>query len=153
MSLDKQTLSYPCQRARPPVESVEVGYTFEHHQEEMAIQGTFQQLRPTLSIYPKYMYLGQYILLTAFVLNFEWVCFTRPGPGLFNRGFEMIVRVFDMTELLYIHNVFGQTGLSKQCKPRSDAAECGVWSGSTMFVTHPAILYTFIGSRMELLKF
>ena len=32
--------------------------------------------------------------------------------------------------------MFGQTGLSKQCRPRSDAAECGIWSGSILFATH-----------------
>ena len=28
-------------------------------------------------------------------------------------------------------------GLSKQCRPRSDAADCSIWSGSTLFATHP----------------
>ena len=28
---------------------------------------------------------------------------------------------------------------SKQCRPRSDAAERGVWSGSTLFAIHPTI--------------
>ena len=30
-------------------------------------------------------------------------------------------------------------GLSKLCRPRSDAAGCSIWSGSTLFATHPAI--------------
>ena len=32
--------------------------------------------------------------------------------------------------------VFGQTGLSKQCRARSEAAEFGFLSGSTLFATH-----------------
>ena len=34
-----------------------------------------------------------------------------------------------------------QIGLSKQCRPNSDATELSVWSGSTLFAAHPA---TFI---------
>ena len=33
-----------------------------------------------------------------------------------------------------------QTGLSKQCRPRSDATEHGIWSGSTLFAT-PSKIY------------
>ena len=58
----------------------------------------------------------------------------------------------DLIILPYLLYVFGQTVLSKQCRPRSDAAERGVWSGSTLFATHPAILHTFTGSKMDLLK-
>ena len=29
---------------------------------------------------------------------------------------------------------------SKQCKPRSDAAECGIWSGSPLFANSSTIL-------------
>ena len=29
-------------------------------------------------------------------------------------------------------------GLCKQCRPLPDATERGVWSGSALFVTHPA---------------
>ena len=32
-----------------------------------------------------------------------------------------------------------RTNLNKQLRPRSDAAERGVWSESTLFATHPAI--------------
>ena len=31
------------------------------------------------------------------------------------------------------------TCLNKQCRPRSDMAECGVCSESTLFATHPAV--------------
>ena len=33
-------------------------------------------------------------------------------------------------------------GLSKQCRSWSDATERGVWSGSALFATHPAVLDT-----------
>ena len=56
---------------------------------------------------------------------------------------------FDYNIVLY---EFGQTGLSKQCRPGSDTTEHGVWSGSTLFATHPAILHTFTGIKMDLLK-
>ena len=36
-------------------------------------------------------------------------------------------------------------GLCKQCRPRSDAAECGVWSGSIPFAIHTAIFFTHQG--------
>ena len=41
--------------------------------------------------------------------------------------------------LPYLPYVFGQTGLSKQSRPKWDTAECGFSSGSTLFVTHQAI--------------
>ena len=58
-----------------------------------------------------------------------------------------LLRGFDFIMLPYLFYVFGQTGLSKQCCSRSDAADCGVWSG---FATHPAILHTFTSSKMDL---
>ena len=54
--------------------------------------------------------------------------------------------------LPYLLYIFGQTGLSKQCRRRSDAAERGVWSGSILFATHTAILHIFTGSKIDLLK-
>ena len=39
-----------------------------------------------------------------------------------------------------------------QSRPRSDIAEHCVWSGLTLFATHPAILDTLTDSRMNLLK-
>ena len=42
--------------------------------------------------------------------------------------------------------------MSKQCRPWSDAAERGVWSGSTLFATHPTILDTSSDSIMNLFK-
>ena len=58
----------------------------------------------------------------------------------------------DLIKLSYFFYVFGQTGLSKQCRLRSDAAECGIWSGSTLFATDTAILHIFVSSKMDLLK-
>ena len=53
------------------------------------------------------------------------------------------------TYLLY---VFRKTRLSKQCRPRSEATDRGVWSGSTLFAILPAILQIFLGIQMDLLK-
>ena len=39
--------------------------------------------------------------------------------------------------LPYLPLVFRQTGPNKHCRPKSDAAQCTVSSGFTMFVTHP----------------
>ena len=47
--------------------------------------------------------------------------------------------------LPYLLRVFGQTGLSKQSRPRWDAAKCGISSGSTLFATQPAIFRQNIG--------
>ena len=64
-------------------------------------------------------------------------------PGGFLMGFDLII-------LPYLLYVFGQIGLSKQCRPKSDAEERGVRSGSTPFTTYLAILHTFTGSKMDL---
>ena len=37
-----------------------------------------------------------------------------------------------------LHKVLEQTGLSKQYKPRSDAAFCSIWFGSILFANQPA---------------
>ena len=66
-------------------------------------------------------------------------------PEWFLRGFDLII-------LPYLPYVLGQTGLYKQCRPRSDAAECSIWSGTTLFVTHPAISHAVIDSKMDVLK-
>ena len=58
----------------------------------------------------------------------------------------------DSIELLSLLYVLGQTDLSKQCWPRSDAAELGVRSGSTLFATSSAILHTLTCNKTNLLK-
>ena len=58
---------------------------------------------------------------------------------------------FRFDQIAVLLYVFGKTSLSKQRRPRSDAAICGIWSRSTLFATHPVILYTFIGRQMDLL--
>ena len=63
-------------------------------------------------------------------------CVKQGRSRMISKGFNLIT----LPQLLY---VFGQTGLSKQCRPRSDATERGVWSGSALFATHPAILHSF----------
>ena len=51
--------------------------------------------------------------------------------------FLLVVDIFSGEP--YLQYVFGQTGLSNQCRSRWDAAECGISSGSTLFDTHPQI--------------
>ena len=48
----------------------------------------------------------------------------------------------------YLPYIFGQTGLSKQCRSRD-----AVSSGSTLFATHPAVFNTISGSKLYLFKF
>ena len=40
---------------------------------------------------------------------------------------------------IYLSLVLGQSGLSKYCRPRSDAAECSILSESTLFATYLAV--------------
>ena len=54
----------------------------------------------------------------------------------------------DLIKLPYLLYVFGQIDINKQGRPRSDAAEHGVCSGSTLLATHSAILYTLTGSKL-----
>ena len=74
----------------------------------------------------------------------------------YNRaGFRMISEGgggVDLIQLLFLLYIFEKTGLSNQCWPRSNAAERGVWSGSTLFATHPAVLQKQSVSKMDLLK-
>ena len=58
------------------------------------------------------------------------ICPTFDVPCGENKGFCV---------LLYLPKVFRQTSLSKQYRPRSDATECGIWSGPALFATHPTI--------------
>ena len=62
----------------------------------------------------------------------------------------MISEGFDYNKLPYLPYVFIQRGLRKHCRPRSNAASHGL--GSKLFAIHPAILYTYTGSKMDLLK-
>ena len=64
-------------------------------------------------------------------------------------GSRRVSKGLDFFKLPYVLYVFIQTSLSKQCRPRSNAAEHGVWSHSTLFTTQPAILHTFTGSNMD----
>ena len=45
----------------------------------------------------------------------------------------------------YLPDDFNETVLSKQFRPRSDAAKCGIWSGSTLIATYPAVCNTVTG--------
>ena len=65
----------------------------------------------------------------------------------------MISEGFDLIKLFNSLYVFVQTGLSKQCRLRLDAAERDISSGSTLFATHlNKTLFTFTDGKMGLLK-
>ena len=53
--------------------------------------------------------------------------------------FQHILSCSEFAIIVYTVYVFGQTDLSKLCRPRRDATDRGVSSGSTLFATHPAI--------------
>ena len=43
-------------------------------------------------------------------------------------------------KLIIFYQSFGtDRSQSKHCRPRSDATECGIWSGPTLLATHPAV--------------
>ena len=48
--------------------------------------------------------------------------------------------------------IIGRIDLRRQCRTRSDTAECGIFSVFILFATHPAILHIFTGSETGLLK-
>ena len=79
---------------------------------------------------------------------------TQLGGGRGGGGgdFKFFLRVFDLIKLQYFLYVFGKISLRKQCRPRPDAAERGVWSGSTLYATHQAIVYTFICCKMDFIE-
>ena len=64
----------------------------------------------------------------------------------------MVSEEVDVIKLPYLLYVLGQIGLSKQCRPGSDAIERGIWSGSTLFAIHSAILHTCTGNKMDVLN-
>ena len=73
--------------------------------------------------------------------------YTGEAPGRFLRGVQ-----FNHITVLTLRIPLGQTGKSKQCRPRSDAAERGVWSGSTLFVTSQQFYTHSQAVKMDLLK-
>ena len=76
----------------------------------------------------------------------EWAA--GAGPSWYLGGESMVGEPgerFDQITVFHVFgHVFGQKGLRKQCRPRSDAAE--------LFVTPPAILHTLTSSKMDLFK-
>ena len=54
----------------------------------------------------------------------------------------MIMKGSNLIILPYLLYIIGKTGLNKQQRPRSDATERNIWSGNTLFATHPKILHT-----------
>ena len=66
-----------------------------------------------------------------------------------------IFSFFGVKFSLYLNRrvfVMLKISLSKQCRPRSDTAECGIRSESTLFAIYSVILHTFIGNKMDLLR-
>ena len=60
----------------------------------------------------------------------------RSGSRMISEGDGVGI---DLINLPYLLHAFRKTGVSKQCRPCSDA----------VFSTHSAILHTFIGSKMN----
>ena len=54
------------------------------------------------------------------------------------------------TQQFYIYTLSVGTASLRKRRPRSDAAECDIWSGSTVFATHSAVFNT---CDKNLLKF
>ena len=50
--------------------------------------------------------------------------------------FSLKLYPFPLTHLCLVSH---KRDISKQCRPRSNAAECGVWSGSTLFALSTGI--------------
>ena len=63
-----------------------------------------------------------------------FVFFSRPDIAFCQTVMYELQRYLDVLAMLYekgcyrpyLTQVFGQTGLNKQCRPRSDAAECSI---------------------------
>ena len=64
------------------------------------------------------------------VVTCIWRLIRVPTVSHYSRGGSRgLLRGHDLIILPYLLYVFGQTGLSKHCRLRSDAAKGGVWSG------------------------
>ena len=70
--------------------------------------------------------------------NFFFFFFILQKITWIRGGSRMISQGFDLIKLPHLLYIFGQGGLSKQGRPRSDAAESVIWSGSTQNAIHPA---------------
>ena len=74
--------------------------------------------------------------------NFYWTCLKVNIYAQFQGGnsVNFVCSSLLKSALPYLPYVIGHTGLNKQYRPRWDAAERGISSGSTLFVTYPAML-------------
>ena len=77
--------------------------------------------------------------------HFSWIPTTYIFYEKLRKSYQNNHQILCRIGIQYLPYVFGQTGLSKQFRPRWDAAERGVSSGSTLFATHPAIFRHNIG--------
>ena len=64
----------------------------------------------------------------------------KKKSGSYNTSRNDLEGRFDLIKLPYLLYIFGQTGLSKQCRLISNAAERNVCSGSTLFATRSTFL-------------
>ena len=67
----------------------------------------------------------------------HWV--QGPGLGWNGRGMKLLC-IFSHARNSIFTLVIGTDWPGQTCRPRSDATECGIWSGPTLFATHPAVL-------------
>ena len=83
-----------------------------------------------------------------FVFLFLW-CFTdwdrKPQSFCIFTTFEIWVKIcFQQNWFNPLCLVSHKKDIGKQCRPRSDAASCGVWPGSTLFVLKYRIFINMI---------
>ena len=67
---------------------------------------------------------------------------TRYFSKLIPRSYKikLVALILKWSSLLpYKLKVLGWISLCKQCRHRSDATECGIWSGSTLLAAHPTV--------------
>ena len=75
-----------------------------------------------------------------------------PGHVMKAPGRENIREQLFKSPLPYLSQVFGQTGINKQCRLRSDTTERGVGSEPTLLVIHPSVFLDTC-STLDLFQF
>ena len=81
------------------------------------------------------------IFISAEVSKSKWLpILLTKGIRFFQISFIQILN-FDSTKMYCNYpNYLERQACARKCYPRPDAAECSIWSGSTLFATHSAIL-------------
>ena len=80
-------------------------------------------------------------LLVAFVMS-----------TLFSYACSFILRIYSSHYPRSVFNLDIETDKLQQCRPRSNATERGVRSGSTLFATYPSVFEVSTGTTMNLLN-